>query len=47
MALTESDTRILLPHILTLLVGEEHVSRKAALGRVGIYADKSQQAFEL
>lgn len=33
---TKSDTRILLPHIVALLVGKEHVSREAALGRVGI-----------
>lgn len=36
MGLTEGDTRVLLPHILTLLVGEEHVGGKTTLGRIGI-----------
>ena len=33
---TEADTRVLLTNILTLVVGEEHVSREATLGRVRI-----------
>lgn len=33
---TKSDTRILLPHIVALLIGKEHVSREAALRRVRI-----------
>lgn len=34
--LTEGDTRVLLPDILALLVGEEHVCREASLRSVGV-----------
>lgn len=34
--LTELDTRVLLTHILTLLVGEEHVRRETTLGCVRV-----------
>jgi hypothetical protein len=33
---TEGDARVLFMNILTLIVGEEHVSRKTTLGRVGV-----------
>jgi hypothetical protein len=34
--LAESDARVLLTDVLTLLVGEEHVGRQATLGCVGV-----------
>ena len=38
---TEANTRVLVPNILTLLVGEEHVGGETTLGRVGIFKAKS------
>ena len=35
--LTEADTRVFLSHVVTLLVGEEHISGQATLGRVRIF----------
>jgi hypothetical protein len=35
-SLTEGDARVLDAHILTLLIGEEHVGRETTFGRVGI-----------
>jgi hypothetical protein len=35
-SLTEADARVLDAHILTLLIGEEHVGRETTFGRVGI-----------
>lgn len=37
---TEADARVLIADVLTLLVGEEHVGRETALGRVGIFKTK-------
>ena len=37
MVRTEADAGILLPHILTLLIGEEHVGGEATLGGIGIW----------
>ncbi len=34
---TEADSRVLLPHVVTLLIGEEHVGGQATLGRVGVW----------
>lgn len=34
--LTELDTRVLLTHVLTLLVCEEHVCAESTLGCVGV-----------
>lgn len=34
---TKADARVLLSHVVTLLVGKEHVSGEATLGRVGIW----------
>lgn len=34
--LTELDAGVLLPHVLTLLVGEEHIGRETSLGGVGV-----------
>ena len=37
MTRTEADAGVLLSHIVTLLVGEEHVGGQATLGRVGVW----------
>jgi hypothetical protein len=36
LALTESDTWLLLSYVLALLVGEEHVGGKTTLGGIGV-----------
>ena len=41
-AFTESDTRVLLANILTLLIGEEHVGRQATLGCIGVWLSQLQ-----
>lgn len=35
---TKANPRIFLTHAFALLIGEEHVGRETALGRVGVYA---------
>ena len=42
---TEADAWVLFTDVLTLLVGEEHVSGKAALGRIRICADSLSAGF--
>ena len=37
---TKRDTRVLFADIFALLIGKEHVSRKPALGRIGIWERK-------
>lgn len=36
MGLTEGDAGVLLANLVTVFVGEEHVSRETTLGRVGV-----------
>lgn len=36
MVSTKANSRVLLPHVVALLIGKEHVGRKTTLGRVGI-----------
>lgn len=36
MVRTKANSRVLLPHVVALLVGEEHVGRKTTLGRVRV-----------
>lgn len=45
--LAESDARVLLANVLTLLVGEEHVGGQATLGCVGVYIDRSASTCDL
>lgn len=41
---TELDVGLLLADLVTVLVGEEHVGRQAALGRAGIFDSSQQQS---
>ena len=34
---TKGNSRVLLPHIVALLIGEEHVGRQTTLGRIGVW----------
>lgn len=37
VSLTERDARVLLADLFPVVVGEEHVCRETALGRVGVW----------
>ena len=43
---TEADAGVLLSHIVTLLIGEEHVGGQATLGRVGVWRCLVSQAIK-
>ena len=43
---TEADAGVLLSHIVTLLIGEEHIGGQTTLGRVGVWQCLISQAIK-
>ena len=43
---TEADAGVLLSHVVTLLIREEHVGRQTTLGRVGVWRWLFSEAIE-